>query len=102
MQAVILSLAPGDAVRAEAGAMMFMTDAIEMDAKMDGGLLGGLKRKFLAGESFFITHFRAQTGAGKVAFAGPIPTRSSISRSRADSRCSVRRIRFSARSGRSI
>lgn len=73
MQAVILSLGAGDAVRAEAGAMMFMTDGIDMDAKMDGGFLGGLKRKFLAGESFFITHFRAQTGAGKVAFAGPYP-----------------------------
>ena len=53
MQAVILSLSAGDEVRAEAGAMMFMTDAIEMDAKMEGGFLGGLKRKFLAGESFF-------------------------------------------------
>ena len=72
MQAVILSLASGDAVRAEAGAMMFMTDAIDMDAKMEGGLLGGLKRKFLAGESFFITHFRA-SAAGKVGFAGPYP-----------------------------
>jgi uncharacterized protein (TIGR00266 family) len=73
MQAVILSLAAGDVVRAEAGAMMFMTDAIEMDAKLEGGFLGGLKRKFLAGESFFITHFRAQNTAGRVAFAGPYP-----------------------------
>src|SRR5262245_13636332 len=73
MQAVILSLGAGDEVRAEAGAMMFMSDSIEMDAKMEGGLLGGLKRKFLAGESFFITHFRAVGAAGKVAFAGPYP-----------------------------
>jgi uncharacterized protein (TIGR00266 family) len=73
MQAVILSLAPGDEVRAEAGAMMYMTDSIEMDAKMEGGFLGGLKRKFLAGESFFITYFRATSAAGKVAFAGPYP-----------------------------
>jgi uncharacterized protein (TIGR00266 family) len=73
MQAVILSLAAGDEVRAEAGAMMFMTDTIEMDAKMDGGFLGGLKRKFLAGESFFITYFRSPHGPGRVAFAGPYP-----------------------------
>ena len=73
MQAVILSLGAGEEVRAEAGAMMFMTDAIEMDARMEGGLLGGLKRKFLAGESFFITHFRAPSQAGRVAFAGPYP-----------------------------
>jgi uncharacterized protein (TIGR00266 family) len=73
MQAVIISLAHGDQVRAEAGGMMFMTDSIEMDAKMEGGFLGGLKRKFLAGESFFITHFRATNGPGRVAFAGPYP-----------------------------
>lgn len=73
MQAVILSLGAGDVVRAEAGAMMFMTDSIEMDAKMEGGFLGGLKRKFLSGESFFITYFRSNNTAGKVAFAGPYP-----------------------------
>jgi len=73
MQAVILSLAAGDEVRAEAGAMMFMTDAIEMDAKLEGGILGGLKRKFLAGESFFITRFRAVGQGGRVAFSGPYP-----------------------------
>ena len=73
MQAVILSMGAGDVVRAEAGAMMFMTDAIEMDAKMEGGFLGGLKRKFLSGESFFITYFRCNGGAGRVAFAGPYP-----------------------------
>jgi uncharacterized protein (TIGR00266 family) len=73
MQAVILSLGPGDVVRAEAGAMMYMTETIDMDSKMDGGFLGGLKRKFLSGESFFITYFRCAGGAGKVAFAGPYP-----------------------------
>jgi len=73
MQAVVLSLAPGDEVRAEAGAMMYMTDGVEMDAKMEGGFLGGLTRKFLAGESFFITYFRSTASAGKVAFAGPYP-----------------------------
>ena len=70
MQAVILSLGAGEEVRAEAGAMMFMTDAIEMDAQMEEGLLGGFKRKLLAGESFFITRFRAPAGAGKVAYRG--------------------------------
>jgi uncharacterized protein (TIGR00266 family) len=73
MQAVILTLAAGDSVRAEAGAMMYMTDGITMDAKMEGGLLGGLKRKLLAGESFFITHFTCTRPTGKVAFAGPHP-----------------------------
>ena len=29
--------------------MTYMTDGIEMDARMEGGILGGLKRKLLAG-----------------------------------------------------
>jgi uncharacterized protein (TIGR00266 family) len=73
MQAVILTLSPGDEVRAEAGALMYMTSGIEMDAKMEGGFLGGLKRKLLAGESFFITCFRAHSPAAKAAFSGPYP-----------------------------
>lgn len=50
MQAVILTLGSGDVVRAEAGAMMFMTDTIDMDAKMEGGFRGGQKRKFNAAQ----------------------------------------------------
>ena len=45
MQAVIISMAQGDQVRAEAGGMMFMTEHIEMDAKMEGGILGGECRR---------------------------------------------------------
>jgi uncharacterized protein (TIGR00266 family) len=73
MQAVIMTLGPGDEVRAEAGAMTFMTDGIEMDARMQGGLLGSLKRKFLAGESLFLTYFRSKTASARVAFSGPYP-----------------------------
>lgn len=73
MQAIVLSLANGDTIRAEAGAMMYMSDGIEMDAKMDGGLLGGLKRTLLAGESLFITYFHCRAPRAEVAFAGPYP-----------------------------
>jgi uncharacterized protein (TIGR00266 family) len=73
MQAVVLTMAQGDVVRAEAGAMMYMTDGIGMEAKMSGGLLGGLKRKLLAGESLFLTFFECGAPRGRVAFAGPYP-----------------------------
>src|SRR5205823_14947963 len=73
MQAVIMTLGAGDEVRAEAGAMTFMTDGIEMDARMEGGLLGGLKRKFLAGESLFLTFFKSTVASARVAFSGPFP-----------------------------
>ncbi|MGE0816998.1 MAG: AIM24 family protein, partial [Vicinamibacterales bacterium] len=68
MQALILRLTSGDEIRAEAGAMTYMTEGIDMDARMTGGLLGGLKRKLLAGESLFLTFFRCTAPSGEVAF----------------------------------
>ena len=73
MQAVVITMAAGDEVRAEAGAMTYMTEGIDMDARMEGGLLGGLKRKFLAGESLFLTFFRCSAPGATVAFSGPYP-----------------------------
>jgi len=73
MQAVVITMAAGDEVRAEAGAMTYMTEGIDMDARMTGGLLGGLKRKFLAGESLFLTYFRSAAQGARVAFSGPYP-----------------------------
>jgi uncharacterized protein (TIGR00266 family) len=73
MQAIVMSMGPGDLIRAEAGTLMYMTEGVDMDAKMEGGLLGGLKRKLLAGESLFITYFKGTSAGAKVAFAGPYP-----------------------------
>src|ERR1700760_3140275 len=73
MQAVVVSMAAGDEIRAEAGAMTYMTDGIEMDARMTGGILGGPTRKFLAGESLFLTYFKCTAATGKVAFSAPYP-----------------------------
>lgn len=73
MQAVVITLDPGEIVQAEAGSMMFMESDIEMNTEMQGGLLGGIKRK-LGGESLFITTYK-NTGSGKkhVSFAAPYP-----------------------------
>ncbi|MCP4291968.1 MAG: TIGR00266 family protein [bacterium] len=75
MQAVVVELDPGEAVQAEAGAMLYMEDGIQMDTGTGGGVFSGLKRAF-SGESFFITNF-AQKGNGKghVAFSAPYPGR---------------------------
>ncbi|MBN2207988.1 MAG: TIGR00266 family protein [Candidatus Coatesbacteria bacterium] len=72
MQAVVLDLSRGQTVKAEAGAMMYMTDAIEMDTKMEGGLFGGIKRK-IAGESLFMATFACQGSTGRIAFSSPYP-----------------------------
>ena len=41
MQIVEVELDPHEGVRAEAGAMMFMDEGIEMQTSTSGGLLGG-------------------------------------------------------------
>ena len=73
MQLVEVALDPGEAVRAEAGAMMFMEDGIDMQTSTGGGMFKGLKR-MVTGESFFITNFTYRGGKkGKVAFGAPYP-----------------------------
>lgn len=73
MQVVEVELDPGEGVRAEAGAMMYMEDGIEMQTSTGGGFFRGFKR-MVTGESFFITTFLYQgRGKGHVAFAAPYP-----------------------------
>jgi uncharacterized protein (TIGR00266 family) len=82
LQAVVVTLDPGEAVVAEAGAMMFMEEGITMATTMDpsgrgGGVLDklmGAGKRLLTGESFFITLFgNDSTRRRDVAFASPYP-----------------------------
>src|SRR5207302_5798715 len=70
--AVVVSLAAGEELTSEAGAMTFVSGDIAMEVEMPGGLGGGLKRKLLAGESLFVTHYKAN-GPGSVGITGPFP-----------------------------
>lgn len=82
LQAVIVTLDPGEAVTAEAGAMMYMEDGIRpittLDPNNEGGglfgkLMGGAKR-VLSGDSFMMTVFVNEgTSRRDVAFASPFP-----------------------------
>ena len=73
MQMVEIELDPGEGVRAEAGAMMYMEQGIEMQTSTGGGIFKGVKR-IVTGESFFITTFmHGGAGKGHVAFAAPYP-----------------------------
>jgi uncharacterized protein (TIGR00266 family) len=73
MQLVEIELDHGEGIRAEAGAMMFMEDGIEMQTSTGGGLFKGFKR-MITGESFFITTFLFNgPGKGHVAFGAPYP-----------------------------
>jgi uncharacterized protein (TIGR00266 family) len=73
MQIVEVELDPGEGVRAEAGAMMYMEDGVRMQTDTGGGIFKGLKR-MITGESFFITNFVHEGRApGHVAFGAPYP-----------------------------
>src|SRR5688572_24293441 len=65
-------LAEGEALKCEAGAMIAMTDTVDVDGKMEGGLLKSLGRAF-AGESVFFQTLVARRGAGEVLLAHEVP-----------------------------
>ncbi len=73
LQVVMVELNPGEKVYAEAGAMNHMSGNMIMEAKARGGIMAGLKRKFLLRESFFMTDFTPQGGTGLVSFRGNVP-----------------------------
>lgn len=68
-----LLLEPGESVRAESGAMVSMTPNVQIETSARGGILGGLKRAVLGGESFFINTFTCQGGPGEMTFAPALP-----------------------------
>jgi uncharacterized protein (TIGR00266 family) len=75
LQLIEIGLDPGEAVKAEIGAMMSMEEDINMETSTGGGIFSGIKRK-MAGESFFITAFTNEGHAKRhVSFAAPFPGR---------------------------
>lgn len=64
-----VELARGEEVKAESGAMVSMSATVDIETKMQGGLLGALARKMLTSESFFQNTFTATRGPGEVTFA---------------------------------
>jgi uncharacterized protein (TIGR00266 family) len=56
-----VTLSAGESVRAEAGAMLAMTPTLQVETSTQGGVLKGLRRSLLGGESFFMNTFTAQS-----------------------------------------
>lgn len=99
MQMAVCQLEPGQTVYAEAGKFLWKTVNVSMETRLSkpvddaeggapappggtggGGILGkALKtagevgKRYLAGESMAFQHYRAEGGAGLVAFAGLLP-----------------------------
>ncbi len=67
------TLAPAESVRVESGAMSATSHGVEIQAKVEGGMLKGLKRSVLGGESLFITTYTAPPTGGWVDVAANLP-----------------------------
>lgn len=67
-----VELAPGQSIRAEAGAMVSMSGNVDLQSQLQGGLMGALKR-MVTRESLFVSTFTAVGGAGEVLLAPPVP-----------------------------
>ena len=74
-QIVTITLQPNQVLRAESGAMLYMSDGITMTTTMGGGLSAGFKR-MLTGQNFFISDY-TYTGPtrGVVALGTDFPSK---------------------------
>ncbi len=69
----VVRLAPNEKIRAEAGAMVSMSDGITIETKAAGGILKSLTLSMLGGESFFQNFFQAPPQGGEITLAPDLP-----------------------------
>jgi len=69
---VEVTLDPGEKIVAEAGAMAWTEGPVRTETSTRGGVLKGLKRAMLAGESLFQNTYIAEAGTAKVGLAPPV------------------------------
>ena len=63
----------GESIKAESDAMISMSGTLDVNGSMGGNVLGGLARRFLAGESFFFQTIVASRGPGSVLLGHAAP-----------------------------
>ncbi|MDQ4091589.1 MAG: TIGR00266 family protein [Actinomycetota bacterium] len=68
-----ITLDPGEEIRAESGAMMATSAGVGITSSTQGGMVKGLKRSLLGGESLFVTTFSAPATGGWVDVAHHLP-----------------------------
>ena len=72
MQVLNVVLEEGETIYSEAGAMAWMSENIQLDAYMHGGIAQGIGRMF-TGESLFLVKYSSIGGAGAISFASSFP-----------------------------
>ena len=63
------TLSPGETLVSESGAMAWKDTHVVTETSTRGGVMQGLKRKLLSGESFFQNTWRAEGESGSIALA---------------------------------
>jgi uncharacterized protein (TIGR00266 family) len=66
-------LQPEEQVKVGSGAMYATSHGVRLDSGVDGGLMKGVRRKFLGGQSFFITTYTAPADGGWIDVAAKLP-----------------------------
>lgn len=70
--AVEFHLNKGESIKAESDAMLSMSPTIDVEGKLEGGIIAGLGR-MMAGEKFFFQTLKANRGDGHVILASAKP-----------------------------
>ncbi len=79
LQAVIIQVEPGQTLYSETGGMAWMSGNVIMNTNTGGGggglggMLGGMVKRAVSGESLFIVDYTVTGGRGLVAFAAEFP-----------------------------
>jgi len=79
LQAVIIQIDPGQMLYSETGGMAWMSGNVVMNTNTGGGggglggMLGGMVKRAISGESLFIVDYTVTGGRGLVAFASEFP-----------------------------
>ena len=66
---VEVTLAPGEQIVTESGAMAWMTANMRAQTSARGGIMSGLSRAVLSGESFFQNTYESEDGPGTIGLA---------------------------------
>jgi len=79
LQAVIMQIEPGQAIYSESGGMSWMSGNVVMNTTTGGGggglggMLGGMVKRAISGESLFIVDYSVAGGRGLIAFSSEFP-----------------------------
>ncbi len=68
-----VGLNPGDEIIAESGAMVSCDTSVNVKTSSRGGVLSGIKRATLGGESFFVNRYTTEEKSAEIKFAPPAP-----------------------------